>query len=215
MSQIEERTLRTSIILFLFMIMLAIIVVQGTVFVENQNKRKEAEKARELAERLREEERFRAELIIVSSPYAILMCNDNQEIIVSNAAAEELFGWSHKEMVGMPVATLVPESFREKHFIASKEAGDKIRGAKDNWIVSKIMETEGLHRDGTVFPIVLNIRVIKYGEPPNSEVEYIAAIRRSGPVVPRTDVLPLPPVEERIQKSRMEMKKAILESKEQ
>ncbi|MCK4707604.1 MAG: PAS domain S-box protein, partial [Gammaproteobacteria bacterium] len=50
-------------------------------------------------------------------PTAIVIINDQQNIILFNRAAETIFGYSSQEVIGQPVELLLPESYRHKHRI--------------------------------------------------------------------------------------------------
>jgi PAS domain S-box-containing protein len=70
--------------------------------------RDEAEKA------LREsEQRFRN--AVEAAPSGMIMTNNEGSIVLSNAHAEKLFGYSREEMVGQKIEMLVPERFRSQH----------------------------------------------------------------------------------------------------
>lgn len=59
------------------------------------------------------EERFR--LAVEAAPSGMLMANADGQILMVNAHAENLFGYSRDEMVGQKLEFLVPERFRRSH----------------------------------------------------------------------------------------------------
>ena len=156
-----------------------LIAHQGNVLKENQERIAAVEEEREHA-------RQRAEYIVASSPYAILMCSEDGRIIISNMAAEQLLGWPHDELLGQPSTVLVPEGDRERHIQGMAKAAAKIRQYAGNWLITTDqIDLTALHRDGTLVPMTASIRVIKYGP----TIEFIVAMRLRD-VVPDT-----PPVE--------------------
>lgn len=54
-------------------------------------------------------------LIIESSPYGVIMCNDDGEMTMVNKQIEEYFGYSRKELLGQKVEFLIPERYHHNH----------------------------------------------------------------------------------------------------
>lgn len=115
--------------------------------------------------RERQLEQFRSELIIASSPSAIIMCREDGTIIDSNLTAEQLFGWEHHLLIGQKADVLMPEEVRPLHNAGMERAVQRMRElpAQENWMVSKAaLHVRGIHRDGKTFvDLEANIRVIK------------------------------------------------------
>ncbi len=63
---------------------------------------------------LRESER-RFQLVVEAAPNPMVMIDRAGEIVMVNARAERVFGYSRAELVGRPVEILVPERFRGHH----------------------------------------------------------------------------------------------------
>ena len=59
------------------------------------------------------ERRFR--LVVEAAPNATVMVNRASEIVLVNAQAERLLGYSRTELLGQPIKVLVPERFRSGH----------------------------------------------------------------------------------------------------
>jgi PAS domain S-box-containing protein len=53
--------------------------------------------------------------LIETAPDAILLVSEDGRIELANEQAEELFGYSRDELLGMSLEHLVPERFREEH----------------------------------------------------------------------------------------------------
>ena len=68
----------------------------------------------ELAEQL-ERERSRLATFIQATPFAKLVIDRHGEIIMTNIAAEQLFGYRRDELIGQTVEVLVPERYRHGH----------------------------------------------------------------------------------------------------
>jgi len=145
----------------------------------------------------RMKERQRADLIILSSPEAVITCDDHRRITTFNPAAEEMFGVKAEEMLGQPVDKIVTEPYRTRHDEVFAKAVERLRAQKDNWMVrSGVIEGDGKNvKTGEVFPVVLCVRGIKY----RGEMEFIARITKAAPAPqapePRSSMpLPEPPM---------------------
>jgi PAS domain S-box-containing protein len=55
------------------------------------------------------------EMIVESAPDAILVVSQNGSILLANAEAEKLFGYSRQELIHGSIDRLIPESFHELH----------------------------------------------------------------------------------------------------
>lgn len=136
-------------------------------------------------------EQRRSDLIILSAHEAIVVCGEDRQIILVNAAVEEMFGWSAAELCGSRIDRLVTEEYLARHDAVFDQALARLRGAPDNWqIRQSCIEGVGQNRDGEVFPITLCVRGIKY----HGRIEFIATIQRcdSGSSRPLLESLPLP-----------------------
>ncbi len=122
------------------------------------------------AERRDSEQRFRASLqqaaldlqmreaqlrgVLESASDAIITADASQAIVMANAAAARLFGIDPKELVGMPLANLMPERFRAAHGQAVRHFG---QGAASTRHMGGMADLRALRADGTEFPIDASI----------------------------------------------------------
>jgi PAS domain S-box-containing protein len=85
---------------------------------------------------------------------AIITLDEDKRIVLFNAAAERVFQWSRKDVLGKPVEILIPERTRGEH----RELFDRFDACG---ISSRRMEDGsfliGLRRDGTEFPTEASI----------------------------------------------------------
>ena len=97
------------------------------------------------------EEQFRS--VVETAIDAIITVDSNGKIVFWNQKAEKMFGHPADEMIGKPVATIMPERFREKHqrglHLATSNQQPKITG--------NIREFVGLRYDGSEFPLELSL----------------------------------------------------------
>lgn len=91
---------------------------------------------------------------IDSAMDAIITIDDEQRIVLFNAAAEAMFGWPRAEVVGAPLSVLIPQRFHGSHAVAVGHfgaAGPTRRRMAQDRIVT------GQRRGGEEFPIDASI----------------------------------------------------------
>ncbi len=99
------------------------------------------------ADELRQTE-ARTRLVLDSAPDAFITLDADGLIVVWNAAAERMFGWSTEEAIGQPMRALViPPELRERH----DERRTALVASAGN-VTGQLMEVEFVRRDGTRFP---------------------------------------------------------------
>ena len=106
--------------------------------------------------------------IIYSSAEAIITIDGSGAIDVFNPAAEKLFSYSADEVIGKDVSVLMPVDERENH----KQYVDK-SDLYETRIIHKRRELEGQRKDGSRFPMELNVSRMKH----HSEPHYIGVCR--------------------------------------
>ncbi len=106
------------------------------------------------------EQRFR--LVVEAAPNAMVMINSAGEIVMVNAQAERVFGYSRTELLGRGVEMLVPERFRGHHpglreaFFVAPHARPMGAGR----------ELYGLRKDGSEVPVEIGLNPIETDEGP-------------------------------------------------
>jgi diguanylate cyclase (GGDEF)-like protein/PAS domain S-box-containing protein len=115
--------------------------------------RREAEVQLRVVHTLKESQQ-RLQVIIDTSPSAVITADERGIITGWNRKAEALFGWSHDEALGRTlVGTIVPRSYRQAHqrgfarFVAN--GGGRIIG--------RTVEFSALRRDGREFPVEISL----------------------------------------------------------
>jgi diguanylate cyclase (GGDEF)-like protein/PAS domain S-box-containing protein len=118
---------------------------------ETEAVQRSAELTREIIERKKSDERFRDQL--EAAPDAMVIVNQNADIVQVNSQAINLFGWLREEMLGRKIEVLMPERIRNIH-----------TGHRNNFFVQPRvramgagMELFGLRKDGTEFPIEISL----------------------------------------------------------
>ncbi|MBF8279142.1 MAG: hypothetical protein HW385_574, partial [candidate division NC10 bacterium] len=105
----------------------------------------------DIAGRKREEEWVRR--LLEAAPDAMVINNSKGEIVLINAQAEQLFGYSREELLGQPVELLVPERLRSQHRehrVRYFEA-PRLRG------MGAGLTLYGLRKDGTELPVDISL----------------------------------------------------------
>jgi PAS domain S-box-containing protein len=95
----------------------------------------------------------RIEAIIESANDAIISIDHRGHVVLWNARAGEMFGYTADEIVGQPVSTIVPSRFRDAH----NGGVARVAGGGEHHVIGSTVELAGLHRDGREFPIELSL----------------------------------------------------------
>lgn len=101
---------------------------------------------------------------------AIIAINRSQKIIFFNKQAENLFGYSPREITGQPLENLIPERFRKEHV---KHVHKFFFGSISRIMMAERPDIAGLRKDGTEFLAQISIARFIF----NGEVYCSAAIR--------------------------------------
>ena len=91
--------------------------------------------------------------ILESAVAAILAIDSSGRIQSVNPATERMFGYSSDEMLGRAVNMLMPEPYRSHH----DGYLERHLATGENRIIGIGREVQGLHKDGTIFPIHLAV----------------------------------------------------------
>jgi PAS domain S-box-containing protein len=93
------------------------------------------------------------ESILQSVNDGIVVADSDLRILAWNKSAERIFGYAEREILGYPMELLVPERYRDSHRLEI----DRFKLTGRSNLVGVKLETAGLRRDGTDFPIELSI----------------------------------------------------------
>lgn len=101
----------------------------------------------------------RLRTLFADSPNGLISADMDGIITAVNHSAEKLFGWAEPELVGRPIAMLMPERYREPH----RRGIQHLRDTGEGPILGKEIGVQALHRDGHEFPIVMVISAYQTG----------------------------------------------------
>lgn len=127
----------------------------------NDDLRREIEERKAAEEELRQsEERFRQ--IVKAAPNAMVMANAKGELMLVNAAAEALFGYTRQELIGLPVEVLLPERSRSIH--PGLRAG--FHQSPQRRAMGAGRDLHGRRKDGTEVPVEIGLNPISTPDGP-------------------------------------------------
>jgi PAS domain S-box-containing protein len=111
------------------------------------------------SEVLRESEmKFRS--VAQSAHDAIVSADQRGNIIAWNTGAEHMFGYQEAEVLGKPLAMLIPERYQHAH----EQGLERTRGGYEAKILGKTLELAGRRKSGQEFPLELSMSGWKTGE---------------------------------------------------
>lgn len=97
-----------------------------------------------------------AEMLVEQSPDAIVYADTAGSILVWNAAAERIFGFSKGDAVGSNLDIIIPERFREAHWRGFARALAE-RATK---YVGRSLPTRALRADGAQIYVELSFAIV-------------------------------------------------------
>jgi PAS domain S-box-containing protein len=98
--------------------------------------------------------------VIETAPDAIITMSPGGEIQSFNSRAEDMFGYTAEEIVGVPLKVLMPERFREPH-----ERGlQRYLETGEAHVIGGTVELAGLRKDGREFPLDLSLGKTRHGQ---------------------------------------------------
>jgi PAS domain S-box-containing protein len=118
---------------------------------EIESRVRERDLARAAAALRGSEARLRS--VLASTPDAVILARDDDTVVEWNPAARALFGYEDHEVLGGPLARLMPEGYRGAHSAGllrhARTGGERtVRGT---------VQVHGQRRDGSIVPIELSL----------------------------------------------------------
>ena len=101
------------------------------------------------------------EKVITNSFNGIVVADNKGNIIYTNNAAQELFGYNNNELINQNLTILMPDTYREMHSSGMKKHNDT---GKKNVIGKGKVELEGQKKNGDVFPMNLILSTFHHND---------------------------------------------------
>lgn len=95
--------------------------------------------------------------LLEAAPVGVMGINKEGRILLANAHAEKIFGYSRGELLGMHMVALIPEEFRARH--ARHQAAYLVNPQLRPMGAERLLQ--GRRKDGSSFPVEIGINVIK------------------------------------------------------
>ncbi|MDO8585852.1 MAG: SpoIIE family protein phosphatase [Armatimonadota bacterium] len=95
--------------------------------------------------------------LLESAPDGIMIVDSEGRIMLVNARAEKLFGYTEDELIDKPVEILMPERFRQKH----AEHRQAYESAPRTRPMGIGLELYGVRRDGSDFPVEISLSPVQ------------------------------------------------------
>lgn len=131
------------------------VTIDGSVdsVIASGNDRTERAQARQKAEA--NESTIRA--LLETAAQAILAVNQRGRIVLANGTTDRIFGYGHEELIGQPVAKLIPERYRERH---ARQMAKWFLQPRNRQMGAQL-ELAGLRKDGAEFPVDIGLSYIQ------------------------------------------------------
>jgi diguanylate cyclase len=98
--------------------------------------------------------------LIMTANDAIILGDSKGNIISWNRAAEAIFGYKEKEVIGKPLQLIIPPHLREAH----QQGINRYLATNVPHVMGKTLELLGLRKNGEEFPIELSLSTLRKGE---------------------------------------------------
>jgi len=118
-----------------------------------------ANEQQQLAARVQEKEKLQRAMLETALD-AVITIDADGIVQDFNNTAEDVFGYSKENIIGLDMSDfIIPERYREAHRKGLKHLAETGEGP----VLGKRLEIEGVHENGTVFPIELAINNVDVG----------------------------------------------------
>jgi PAS domain S-box-containing protein len=117
-----------------------------------------SEISRDISERKETEAKYRG--LLEAAPDAMVVVNQDGEIVLLNVQAEKHFAYHRDELVGQKVKNIIPEGFAERLLADGLRSGEEALAQQ----IGTGIELTGRRRDGSEFPIEIMLSPLESAE---------------------------------------------------
>jgi PAS domain S-box-containing protein len=117
-----------------------------------------SEISRDISERKETEAKYRG--LLEAAPDAMVVVNQDGEIVLLNVQAEKQFAYRRDELVGQKVKNIIPEGFAERLLADGLRSGEEALAQQ----IGAGIELTGRRKDGSEFPIEIMLSPLESAE---------------------------------------------------
>jgi len=143
---------------YLLIVGIVLLVIITLIITKDLHKRKELNKALIHKNKKLEESEVKFRAITESANDAIVLVNNNEEIVLWNNAAKNIFGYSEDEVLHKNLHDILPD-YKYRDAAHKAFADFKITG--NGYAINKTLELDGLRKNGEAFSVELSLSAIK------------------------------------------------------
>ena len=110
---------------------------------------------RDISVRKKEEQKLQA--ILESAPDAMVVVNEQRNIVIVNGQVERIFGYERSDLIGQPIEILIPDRFRAGH----PQKFDSFAHTPVPRPMGSGLKLFGQHRNGTEFPVEVSLSPVE------------------------------------------------------
>lgn len=90
----------------------------------------------------------------------VIVVDESRNIVATNVAVEQMFGYESKELIGKELNVLIPKNYREGH----KEHVEGFIHQNVSRNMGKGRDLNGLRKDCSIFPLEIGLNPFKYND---------------------------------------------------
>ena len=90
----------------------------------------------------------------------VIVVDESQNIVATNASVEQMFGYESKELIGKELSILIPKNYRAGH-------GQHVEGFLHQNVSRKMgvgRDLNGLRKDSSIFPLEIGLNPFKFND---------------------------------------------------
>ena len=114
---------------------------------------------------------FDLEDFVQAAGDAIIAAGSDGSIVLWNAAAERIFGYTESEVLGHSLDVIIPERFRDRHW----EGYRQVMRTGQTRYGAEVLRVPAVHKDGRALSIAFTIALVYSRE---KQIEAVVAIVR-------------------------------------